>query len=401
MRSIGVFWKEHEGKDKNRDCYPCPYQIDDQIPLESLKGRKTSNRDRFTLQINLWNTKVSDRNNAKSHSFFAIDFGLVCPLSTSEIALLLPFEVKKEDFCDLAEILAEDTNLLCTVFNEDVKSTSEPEKSYHLIESEKFKYVMYELSSDNITKCDFDDESNTTILVIRMNSNFDQPEYSGTKLFLRFRILMKGLDSFGQKKKVSNDWLQSAFSSTYMFDIRINDVREMSKKKKEYIEYNGFKLPVFNKIHFFYMSDSEETVENGSKLNCDSRLLENDRWHNYLGKGIEFVSTNVAHHWKKEVKKSLSIANDPKVERNSGAIPFVLEYPVIDNFSLFFKTEFSDQNWKRIIIYIFIIVLLGAIGSTIVSLLSLTVKDWWTCAVAVLAEISVLYSCLACQHFHN
>lgn len=81
------------------------------------------------------------------------------------------------------------------------------------------------------------------------------------------------------------------------------------KKKKELEEFNGFHLPEFKKIHFFYMSDSEETVENGSSMKLDSRLLEKERWHSYLGKNIEFTSSNIAHHWKRTSKETLRLKN--------------------------------------------------------------------------------------------
>ena len=67
----------------------------------------------------------------------AIDFGVVCPLSTKKLVFLFPFEVKYDDFHDLVKCLSLDTDLLCTVFNEDLKSTSEPAKSYHTIDGNR------------------------------------------------------------------------------------------------------------------------------------------------------------------------------------------------------------------------------------------------------------------------
>lgn len=55
------------------------------------------------------------------------------------------------------------------------------------------------------------------------------------------------------------------------------------------------------------MADSEESVENGSSIKLDKRLLENERWHSYLGDKIEFVSENVAHHWKRKEEFKLGL----------------------------------------------------------------------------------------------
>jgi hypothetical protein len=381
MRSIGFFWKDHKDKRQVNNCESCPYKIDDAVNPKVDEHPNVDNS--FVLQINLWNTRVKKVAGKNSMIFKAIDFGIVCPLSTSEIAILFPFKIVQNDFQDLVKCLSIDTDLLCTVFNEDLKSISEPDKSYHAIECEKFKYLMYELSNDNIAEIKYDCQTDTTLVVLKINSNFDTSIFKDYKLFLRFRIKMHDFKCFALKKEISNDWLQAAFSSSYMFDIRVNDVRELSKKKKEFVEFEGFRLPVFSKIHFFYMADSEETVENGSSLKLDSRLLENSRWHSYLGNGLEFTSTNIAHHWKKSSKMILRPKNI-NLNDSQGKIGFELYRPEIMDFSLFFKTEFSEPRRKRIMLYLFIIILLGIISSSIVS-----VTEYFT--HKVLAWISIIF----------
>lgn len=366
MRSIGLFWKRRENKVQDKDCYTCQYKIDDMSPL-TLSKNKSKLNEAFVLQINLWNIQVKDLSLGKDLPFKAIDFGVVCPLSTSELTFLLPFKVESNDFQDLVKCLSEDADLACSVFNEDLKSVSEPGKSYHAIECENFKYVMYELSEDNIVENSYDEKNDTTILTFQINSNFETDQFKGYQLYIRFRLKLKNFDCFATKKEVSNDWLQSAFSSTYMFDIRINDVRELSKKKKELEEFKGFKLPVFSKIHFFYMSDSEEAVENGSAMKLDSRLLEKERWHSYLGKGIEFTSSNIAHHWKKEEKYSLRPKSISQAGENA-KVGFEVSKSFEKDFTLFFKTEFSEPKNKRIAFYLFIVLALGVIASAIVSI---------------------------------
>ena len=211
--------------------------------------------------------------------------------------------------------------------------------------------------------------------------------------------MLKSFDSFAKKKKVSNDWLQSAFSSTYMFDIRLNDVRELSKKKKELVEFNGFKLPSFSKVHFFYMADSEENVENGSSIKLDKRLLENERWHSYLGDNIEFVSENIAHHWKCKTEIKLGISKVDTANPENPNVTLSPDYRSITNFTLFFKTEFSDCQIKRLILYVLIVMLLGFIASAFVTL----IDSWLSCLCAykqlvwvtlIIILCFILYFCL-------
>lgn len=274
------------------------------------------------------------------------------------------------DFHDLVKCLSLNADLLCTVFNEDLKSTSEPAKSYHKIEGGSIRYLMYELSKENVETFDYDENDNVTKMSIAINTNFATEEFQGYQLFVRFRLMLKSFDSFAKKKNVSNDWLQSAFSSTYLFDIRLNDVRELAKKKKELVEFEGFRLPKFRKIHFFYMADSEENVENGSSIKLDKRLLENERWHSYLGNNLEFVSENIAHHWKSVRSIKLELK---KVEASDAQNPKLNVEPketTIHNFTLFFKTEFSDCQLKRLALYVSIVVILGMLASAIISLIN-------------------------------
>lgn len=370
MKSIGLFWSKNyvrEGK-----CLSCPCNQQEKTKQTNLQNEKG---DGFDFQINLWNSKVRDVVTGRISCFKAIDFGVVCPLSTRALVFLFPFKVKQNDFQDLVRCLSLDTDLLCTVFNEDLRSSSEPAKSYHKIDGADLHYLMYELSKENIEALEYDEQSNLTQMKIVVNSDFRSEDFSDYRLFLRFRIKLQSFDAFARKKEVSNDWLQSAFSSTYMFDVRLNDVRELSKKRKEFVEHQGFQLPEFDKVHFFYMADSEEFVENGSSIKLDRRLLENDRWHSYLGDNLEFVSENIAHHWKKKVDFKLSLKNINQEDTEKTKLEFnQIKKPVRD-FTIFFKTEFSDIRSVRVVGYLCLIVVLGCLSSLLASLISCSILD--------------------------
>lgn len=364
MKSIGVFWRSFNDEDDY--CLNCPHGKD---KLFSEKRETSSQDEHFEFQINLWNSDVRNVAANNMYKFRAIDFGIVCPLSTRKLVFLFPFKVEKTDIKDLVKCLSLDTDLLCSVFNEDLKSTSEPAKSYHKIDGESIKYLMYEISQENIESLKYDDVEDVTEMTLAINSNFNIDKFKGYQLFIRYRIKLKSFVPFAKKKKISNDWLQSAFSSTYMFDLRLNDVRELSKKKKELVEFKGFRLPVFRKIHFFYIADSEETVENGSSMKLDKRLLENEIWHSYLGDNLEFVSENIAHHWKSKMTKSLGIKKIEASNTENTTVGFNLDEKFVDNFTLFFKTEFSDFQFRRLFIYVLIAIALGTLASSIVSLI--------------------------------
>lgn len=378
MKSIGIFWKEADSVKHKKNSSKNRQNLAEHAVQNTIKtvNNQIGYEDKlFDLQINLWNTDVVTTNNASSR-FKALDFGLICPLTTKEITFLLPFKIGENDFVDLASILAKDDDLLCTVFNENLKKTTQSNNTYNVIECDKFKYVMYNLGDENIEGLTYDDNSKISQLTIKINSDFTTKNFVGCRLFIRFRLILKNFHFIARKRKISNDWLQSAFSSTYMFDIRINDVRELPKKKREVVENeNHFTLPKFNKVHFFYMADSEETVENGSTMTIDSRLLEKDRWHKYLGEGVEFASDNIAHHWKKKLEKKMTLRGIDFSDPQKPELKLEPTVHYFEDFNLFFKTEFSDINKKRVKLYVIIVVLLGAISSSLISSL-FEVMNW-------------------------
>ena len=375
MKSIGIFWKETTYKSNdNKDAAInnlSQHQLLNKAKEDIVNQKSDIYSDKtFDLQINLWNTEIKRNGSYAPIKFQALDLGLVCPLTTKEITFLFPFKVDAPDFQDLASVLAGDNDLLCTVFNESLANTAQSDKDYNVIECEKFKYIMYKLSNDNIEDIKYDSKSSITQFTIKIISDFSSKNLEAYRLFIRFRLRLRDLGFLAHKRKISNDWLQSAFSSTYMFDIRINDVRELSNKKRVIVTgENQFMMPAFSKVHFYYMADSEETIENGSSMKIDSRLLENDRWHTYLGEGLEFASDNIAHHWKKKSLQKMTLKEIDCSNPQKPNLRFEPQKQSFEDFTLFFKTEFSDINRKRISLYLIIVALLGAISSSFITTL--------------------------------
>lgn len=388
MKNIGVFWKERGDVAK-------------QNAEQDTKPQAQSGN--FELQFNLWNVLACDKQNNASKrkkDFYALDIGLICPISTGEMALLLPFKIKgahtggsgKNEpegakFEDLNTILRGERELICTIFNDNL-TCKEGEDNLYLLTKEgrdEFKLIMYSLGADNIIENTYDLSSNTTVLKFKIFTDFNtiyNNKYSNYRIFLRFRFLLDDLSAFSTKKNISNDFIQSAFSSSRLFDFRINDIRALQSrqdKKEEVLTNAGYKMPLFKKIHFFYMSDPEETITNGSKVKLDSRILESEQWNGYMG-DYALVGENLAHHWKSPSGNGAN--NEP-----------------ITSMSLFFKTEYTDWNAKRILLYLFVVALLSllatAFANIISSLLSLndnplcSSSDWsvgiWSALTVIIA----------------
>ena len=292
------------------------------------------------VHINLWNVRTKG-----GLDFFAIDFGLKFDKDVEAMKLVLPFETNKEDFSDLAHILTNNKSLLCTVFNADMSISSEQSDSIHNIVNNDSKEEMsiYELSYRNLEWKEFDSESNSTELTI--TPKYKSENINGKKVYVRFRIKLHDIDMFAHTRKLSNDLIQSAFSSTRLFDIRLNDKREIDKKLIESVLYENFQMVKIEKMHFFYMADAEESLENGSNIALDTRMLEKERWNPYLEE-TEMSSEYLAYHWK--------------LSRNKQ------DKPLYSTFSVFFKANYTSYDIKRILKYTMIVIMLSFFGSLLV-----------------------------------
>lgn len=383
MKSIGLFWKSSEQEKENT----CPHKEE----CEIIKQDETKKEDEFEIHVNFWNTEINDVVSHKRKHLYALDFGVVCPLNLKELVLLIPAKVEKDQFVDLVSRLASDRELMCTVFNENLTIASKPTKSYHLIknEDESLLFLLYELSNENIVDINYSRDNGYTVIKIANNLETIPPK-TAKNIYVRFRILLNDVHAFSIQRNVSNDWFQSAFSSSYMFDFRLNDVRELDKKVSEKLKHDHYEMAKLNKVHFFYMADADEVVENGSSMKLDSRLLETQRWHSYFGNNVQLNRENLAHHWKKCILKTVRKDDEGKQVDEDVRTPF-------DDFSLYFKVVYSHYKYRRVLIYSTIVFILGFLASSAVSFLQslwnlTTDKYTWAFWLVILITVTLIFA---------
>lgn len=316
------------------------------------------------VHINLWCIKSQKQN------VYALDFGIKFKLDTKEVLLLIPQVIEEENVFDLGQRLIDNSRLLCSVFNENYQIVKNPTGSLDIVNdiNGETLFGIYKLrmnASIYVKK----NEVNNTYTEIRIipQCEYEQLKSKVNSLYVRFQIKLKDLKPFATDVAISNDFLQSAFSSSHLFDIRINDKREIDSNVDEKLIHDKWEQSQFSKLHFFYMSEVSETVDNGSKLHLDTRMLEENLWKNYFGGTNKIEGQHIAYHWKKTVKEQryeFEIQNGglclkPKYEN----LPF-------DSFTLFFKTTYSNQNIIRILKYSGIVIFLGIISSLVVTVFS-------------------------------
>lgn len=296
------------------------------------------------FHINLWKVKNGI---IKVIPNLIFDFGIKFDSTITELCLFLPFRIsKKLGVKDLGKCLSTNRNLLNAVFNEDMICQSASNHCFSKItdntDDTSTLFFIYHLGEDNIKIQDYTEESEVkgTYLTININGNPSNNKESQTeKYYIRFRVFVENIEEIVRTEILSNDLLQAAFSRMDLFDIRLNEKREIPSKVEEKMKKEQFCLCSFEKLHFFYISDTHETINNGIDLRKDSRLLENEQWIDYEPHSNIADVNYIAHHWKRKEENPIS------------------------HFSLFFTTLYPRLSIIRLTAYFSVVIILGWIGS--------------------------------------
>lgn len=345
---------------------------------EADKSWSLDNRN-VEFHINLWKTKNGVIRIKPSLIF---DFGIKFNKDITELCLFLPFRIPSQKGVeDLGKCLSTNRDLLNAVFNEDMICQSATNHCFceisnnNNLENRNETFYIYHLGEDNIKLEEYTENSvvKGSFLTISINGTpSSEQTIKDKKYYVRFRVYVEDINEIVRTEILSNDLLQAAFSRMDLFDIRLNEQREIPSKVDEKMKKQQFELCTFNKLHFFYIVDTHETINNGVDVRKDSRLLENEQWIDYEPQSNMVRLNYIAHHWKKTV--------------SSGEHKF-------SHFNLFFSTIYPKLSFVRLLAYFSIIVLLGWLGSE----LTFSVKDlvfcdnktnWifnWICPIIVVA----------------
>lgn len=317
------------------------------------------------VHVNLWSIK------GKKKPFYALDFGLMMPKRMKDVLILLPFTATIDENSDIGGKLANDKELLCSVFHENYQTEEVVGNSniHKIKEDGNLLFYIYKLTLNTSLTLEKNEAKNDyTEIYIKHQCQEDNIN-GAEKLYVRFQIKLEDLKPFAKDTQISNDFFQSAFSSSHLFDFRINDLREIDSGVKENIEHNGYVSLKLTKVHFFYMSEISETVDYANNLYVDTRMLEQNLWNNYLGNNEILKGEHLAYHWK-QLDKNEKITIETHENGNQNVVKSYENKPD-DSFSLFFKTTYMNFNKWRLMSYSFFVVLLGAISSVVISLVAL------------------------------
>lgn len=294
-----------------------------------------------TVHINLWDKPEED---AKKYCF---DFGVLLEdiRNIENIYLYVPFQIEQSEIKDLG-ITISNNRLVNAIFNENFTTTDgEPKRLIVNGTEEKPKFIIYSLdvqSQIELRSCvrSGDTDIPGTILQIKLSTIAPKEIF---RYYFRFRIQVDNRDvDFINDEIKGVSIFSNQFTTTEVIDFRLNDIRSCSEELRE--QFDKGELLQILAVHYLILRNAnDEIIHYGKEMN--SRMLENDLWNGY----IEGTDKNIiAYHIK-------SKADCDKY---------------IESFSDLTRFRYQKGTKLVILIYIIVIIGLGAIGGVIGNWLS-------------------------------
>ncbi len=315
------------------------------------KAEEENEKPEFDLHINFWS--LEDYKHIVSENIPCLDIGIkICRYKLiDKLTFFCPFKISENNIRDLAEKMTTKNNANI-IFNTDCEIQTKD--NYTIVEVGEEKLLVFPL--DQVIKEVYSVEpiefGTGTKLEFKfqnfqkyVNSNEELEKFD--TIYIRFRINGNALaDNIYFDSEPLNKSFESAFSGTRMIDFKINEKRNIEEKVRAEIIVNHEEMAGFRRVHFLVMEPSAYDVSSFDDLEMSCRELEEGLWDDYLGAKIDFAKGHIlAYHWK---TKGCS-----------------------KNFSCLVKVNYSKTKGSIILMYAFLVVVLGIISSAIVTGISI------------------------------
>ena len=293
--------------------------------------------DRSTIYLNEWI-------NPKGKNYVDISVRVYGAKETKTVNLFIPFAVERNEFNDLSYMLA-DGLALRALFNTNGK-----------INSEKTKYTS-ELSYDNRTVSlinlteDFTTIKNVSYgTVITVNFEFIKTFITSDEAYLIFRIPHKTLDKIftptidvkGVFDKINSLIQSPILSEKYGYSIRINEARLLPPEINE-----------IEALHEQRIRKALVTISLGDEYEMNEsdcyriRRLEAELNRNYSPEGYDCTDA-ITYQWVEERDCNMKA-----------------------HYNFYFTMEHNKISKLSMFVYLFTVLLIGALGGAIYDLIKL------------------------------
>jgi hypothetical protein len=346
MRSLGIFYSLKS----------------DNQPIERWKERQYKRVGVSEIHINLWKLAQKRKRryfSALKYSYF-FDLGIKFDASIKSLIVYLPFSVTKEDITDLGDVLTKNNEVAGLVFNEQTTTIQQTPDCFQYIDIDvnRTRLAVYPLGSTNYSTEETEETNKGTYLKIEIKSS---PQNEGQRvqpIYVRFRIRLNelSLSQICHDEHISNDIIQAVSSRMQIYDIRLNDKREIDRKIIEDLQNKSYKLFRFSKVHYFFMSDTTNDLKSSSPTINDRRFLETIKWQPYLN--AVTPQNLVAFHWKDKKKDPVGEGAEYKDD----------SFPCS---KVFFSVTYPKHTLLQYTLYALIAISISVLGVVLTSLTSI------------------------------
>lgn len=311
------------------------YKGDKNIPEEPI----------FSVHMNFWSESVK-----KGEILPDLDIGIKIQnfRSVNEVLFQCPFVVKKGQEYDLAQKLCDKRNSNL-IFNTDGEiGTRDSYSIYTFTKDNNTESLLIFPLTQNVGEVfSMHEEADKTDMLfdfskfnayLKGKSKFDDIN----EVYIRFRITTNNLqNNIYFDSEPTNKSFESAFSGTRIFDFKINEKRNIDDKTITVkMDVEKYKWAKIDTVHLLVMEPSSYDVESFANPQMTCRELEGNLWDDYFESKINYSKGRIlAYHWK-----------------------------FIGECSCLIKVRYSRTKFVTLCAYILIVISLGVIGSTIVSM---------------------------------
>ena len=293
--------------------------------------------DRSTIYLNEWI-------NPKGKSYVDISVRVYGAKETKTVNFFIPFAVERNEITDLSYMLA-DGSALRALFNTNGKVDSEKTKY-----TSELRYDSRTVSLINLTD-DFVSIKNISYgTVITIDFGFIKDCMTSDEAYLIFRIPHKTLDKVfapiidvGSTFDKINSLIQSPIiSEKYGYSIRINEARLLPPEINEIEELHEQRI----RKTLVTISIGDEYEMNDSTC-YRIRRLEAELNKNYAPEGYDCHDA-ITYHWVEE-----------------------RDFNMKSHYNFYFTMEHNEISKMSMFVYLFMVLLTGALGGAIYDLFKL------------------------------
>lgn len=303
------------------------------------------------------------KNNFKRFFDIGLKIKLIDCSKLKSINIAFPSSVVLGDIAKLPSEIHSSPTTLNAIFNSRIQIISEQHVSYTEFTdlNSNDEYFWPKKRIWKIEKCEEDKGTYIKIDIppikhILQNSRDHKPS-KNRYLYLRFRLLNNITNNFYEIEKPKDSLLKSAFSLTEIFDLRINEFRNVRDEVFNVISDQRGDLSSFNKCHCLIIRNSKDSLLFSSEIIAGARLLEG-YWNKYLATRYhKYRNTFIAYHWKTKSKEAQTVP--------------------LSSCHLLTKFSYKKNNSITILTYLFVLFLITLVFNVISSVISpIVIKHW-------------------------